>query len=223
MTTGGKTEQIRPAGASQFDQLLGQQQSNNNTLQGQWGGINSQINSMLPQTNVLSPQFQNQLSNNVNNTYNQQLGYLNKGYNGQEGFDSKFRSNMFGNIARFGGLNNSIARDNQGQLQSYYNQALGDLGTRMFGYQQGLQSDQLANQQTGLSNYMDYQKYIDEYGTKNYLPTLGAAPAYQGYSVKTPGTNWGQLGGAAIGAVGGAFLGNPLMGAQIGSTIGSAI
>lgn len=178
-------------GSDQYQSIAGQQQANYNTLNQNFPTWAGQYASMLPNTNVLSPQFQQQLGQNTQNTYNQQLGYLNQAYGNQ------FRNANNNNVSRFGGLNNSLARDANGQINSYYNQAQQSLGNNMFNYQQSLQNNQLQQQQQGLGNYLNSLGLVNNFG-QTALQNYGNMPnMYQQYynpSFGQQAAAYGQMG-----------------------------
>lgn len=124
---------------------------------------------------------------------------------------------------------------------SAYGTAMGDLYSNV-GTQAVLNGQQLnlANTQ---SNQNSFNAVNSAYGqNQNYALGLSQlagqynstanAQAQQLYGMQLPyqatvnngqGAGYGQLIGAGLGAAGGAFLGNPILGAQIGSSVGGGI
>lgn len=124
---------------------------------------------------------------------------------------------------------------------SAYGTAMGDLYSNV-GTQAVLngQNLNLANTQ---SNQNSFNAVNSAYGqNQNYglgLSQLGAnynsnanAQAQQLYGMQLPylstvnnnqGAGYGQIIGAGLGAAGGAFMGNPILGAQIGSSVGGGV
>ena len=157
-----------PSGGSQYMSALGSQgaansmnnaTANDQVLQKQWGNVNQQYQNAVQNSDVLSPQFQNELNTGMQGLWNQQLQNVNQAYN------QKNNISNFKNANQFGGINNSVGRDMSLENQAGYNQQLGQMNNKQFLNKQEMQNDQLNNQNAYLKNIGNYQDYIDNYNT----------------------------------------------------------
>lgn len=111
-----------------------------------------------------------------------------------------------GNIAsRFSGMGMGGRRSSG--FQNTMNQAGSDFSQRLASNRQNL-SRQALKDLMEMSNLLMNQKPYDRF--------LEEKPKKQ-----EGGSGWGSIGGGIAGGIGGAFFGNPVLGAQLGSTIGS--
>ena len=226
MSTGGSQYQT-PYGQPQFNQAMTNVQNNNANLQGQWAGVNQQQQNALSGVNQISPQFQSQMKQGLQNNFNEQLGYLNQGYGGLGGYGQKYRENNFNNVQHFGGINNSVGRDTNNELAGQYNQALGQLMNNQFEQGNALTQQQLYNNQNYLSDINNYANYINSYNDN--LANLGRVGMSSGLNENgqmfNPNYRSGLQNTMAIASMAAPALGtmfNPV-GTAIGSYLGSQV
>ena len=118
----------------------------------------------------------------------------------------QFNEQLGGMASRFSGGSGqgSMGLRKSSGFQNATSGAASDFAQQLQANRQGLQRQALQDLM-GMSNTLLNQKPYERFP----------------YQKEEKSNSWGSLAGGAIGAIGGAFVGNPIGGAQIGSGIGS--
>lgn len=149
--------------------------------------------------------FQNAALKNSAPQLSNQL--FNAGLGGSTAYSNAL-GDLYSNVATQGVLNGqSLNLANTQSMQNSFNTLNSGIGQ---GQNYALN---LANVAAGYNTNANAQANQRYQATLPYLATVN----------NNQGQGYGQLIGAGLGAVGGAFIGNPILGAQLGSTIGGGV
>lgn len=191
MTIGEEQKSVRRAGASQFDELLKGEQDKYKRYQGDYGSILDQMEGLRGSMYNTSPQFQEQL--------NQTLGGMkDRGFQTlSEYYEPTYRRNQQNVASRFGGIQNSVARDTEAEIAKRERDAATNLARDIESQRYNIEGTQLQRQRMPYTDLMAERQYTDAL-IPQYLNTIGQAQQYAPVEYTVPGTNIGGMAGAGL-------------------------